>query len=99
MSVKPSVSFSSIEEVFILREQGETIDALQPVPTPTPNPIVTAKPTVTTGIYSYATQSTVDDSAIYHYPTPTPDPNITPPPTPTPRPSKPVPEAAWLEYK
>ena len=99
VSVLPSVNFSSIEEVFILREQVESIDDLQPVPTPTPNPIVTVQPTATTNIYAYSTQSAVDDNAIYHFPTPTPDPNVTPTPSPTPKPTKPVPEAAWLNYR
>ena len=99
VSVLPAVNFSSIEEVFILREQVESIDDLQPVPTPTPNPIVTVQPTATSNIYAYSTQSAVDDNAIYHFPTPTPDPNVTPSPTPTPKPTKPVPEEAWLNYR
>ena len=97
VSVKPAVSFTAIEEVFVLREQIETIDELPPVPTPTPMPIITPAPTVTSDIYSYATKSVVDDNAVYSYPTPTPDPNVTPAPTPTPRPTKPVPEAEWLK--
>lgn len=99
VSIRPSVSFSSIEEVFVLREQVESIDELQPVPTPTPNAVVTVQPTITNNPYAFTTQSTVDDNAVWHFPTPTPDPNVTPTPTPTPRPTKPVPEAAWLEYK
>ena len=96
VSVLPAVDFSAIEEVFVLREMVQSIDELEAVPTPTPNPIITAQPTTTTNIYSYTTPSTVDDNAIFYYPTATPDPNVTPTPSPTPRPTKPVPEAAWL---
>ena len=101
VSVRPAVDFSSIEEVFILREEIYPQDdavpsALPAVPTATPQPIVTPKPTATTSIYAYATAQAVDDNAVYQYPTATPDPNATPAPTPTPKPTKPVPEAAWL---
>lgn len=96
VTIEPSVNFSSIEEVFVLRQQVETIDQLPAVPTPTPIPVTTPAPTKTTDIYAYTTKQVVDDDAAYHYPTPTPDPNATPTPTPTPKPTKPVPEAAWL---
>jgi len=97
LTITPSANFASIEEVYVLREEiASQSDPLSPVVTPTPVPVVTAKPTTTTGIYAVATQSAVDDNAIYYLPTPTPDPNVTPTPSPTPAPSKPVPEAAWV---
>ena len=98
ISVHPAVSFSAIEEVFILRKQVETIDELPIVPTPTPIPVVTVAPTSTRNdIYAYETPSIVGDDTPFRYPTPTPDPNITPTPTPAPTPTIPVPEAAWIE--
>lgn len=72
--VSPNVNFSSIEEVFVLREVVETIgEALPPVPTATPRPMVTAKPTTTTSIYSVATKSVYNDNDVWYYPTATPD--------------------------
>ena len=97
--VQPGVNFSSVEDVFVLRELVQTVDSLPVVVTPTPIPIVTPAPTATVGIYNYVTPSVVNDDEIYLYPTATPDPNVTPTPTPTPRPTKPNPEAAWLNDK
>lgn len=100
VSVHPAVNFSSIEEVFVLRKQVETIDELPVVPTPTSIPVLTPEPTATRpDIYTYQTPSIVDDDAPFQYPTATPDPNVTATPTPAPTPSKPVPEAAWIEDK
>ena len=97
VSVHPAADFSSIEEVFILRKQVETIDELPVVPTPTSIPVVTPVPTVTTNIYSYETPSVVGDDAIFAYPTATPDANVTATPTPAPTATQPIPEAAWIQ--
>ena len=97
VSVHPAADFSAIEEVFILRKQVETIDALPVVPTATPIPVVTVEVTPTTNIYQYVTPSVVKDDSTFEYPTPTPDPNLTPTPTPAPTPTQPVPEAAWIQ--
>lgn len=95
--VNPSVNFSSIEDVFVLRIQVETIDEVLPsVPTATPRPIVTTQPTNTTNnIYAYETPAVVDDNAIWKYPTATPV--VTPSPEPTAKnDEKTVPEALWV---
>ena len=99
VAVQPSVNFASIEDVFVLREQVENVnDVLNAVPTATPHPIVTAKPTTAmSNIYAYETPKVVDDNAIWYYPT------VTPVATPTPEPTakadeKTVPEALWLAH-
>ena len=95
--VAPAVDFSSIEEVFVIREVVQTIDeALPSVPTATPRPIVTPVPTNTTSIYSYATQQVYDENAVWLYPTVTPAPTATPDSTIAPSASKKVPEEMWL---
>ena len=97
--VQPAADFSSIENVFVLRELVESVDQLPMLVTPTPIPVATPIPTKAITIYDYVTPSTVNDNDIYYFPTPTPDPNTTPTPSPTPRPTKPNPEAAWLNSK
>lgn len=95
--ISPAADFSSIEEVFVLREVVQTIDEVLPnVPTPTPRPIVTAKPTSTTSIYSYATQQVYDENAAWLYPTVTPTPTTEPDTTDSPTENKKVPEEMWL---
>lgn len=94
--VAPSANFSSIEEVFVLRKSVQTIDEVLPaVPTATPRPIVTAKPTSTTSIYAYATQQVYDENAVWTYPTITPTPTVEPAMTSKPDDKK-VPEEMWL---
>ena len=96
--VSPAVQFSSIEEVFVLREQVETAgESLPAVPTATPKPIVTIKPTATSNIYSYETPRAVDDNAIWVMPTATPSVTAVPETTKAPGSDKPIPEASWLE--
>ncbi len=95
--IAPAVDFSSIEEVFVLRQIVQTIDEVLPsVPTATPRPIVTPVPTSTTSIYSYATQQVYTDDAVWTYPTVTPSPTVTPDSTVAPSASKRVPEEMWL---
>ena len=95
--ISPAVDFSSIEEVFVLRKVVETIDEVLPsVPTPTPRPIVTAKPTSTTSIYSYATQKVYDENEAWLYPTITPTPTVVPDNTQSPTENKKIPEEMWL---
>jgi len=95
--VSPNVNFSSIEEVFVLRQVVETIDeALAPVPTPTPRPMVTAKPTTTTSIYSVATKSVYNDSDVWYYPTATPDTTTAPSTSQKPVSTKRPAEDIWI---
>lgn len=95
--VAPAADFSSIEEVFVLRQVVQTINEVLPsVPTATPRPIVTAVPTNTTSIYQYATQSVYDDNAAWLYPTITPTPTTTPDSVVAPSASRKVPEEMWL---
>lgn len=97
--VQPAVNFASIEDVFVLREQIDTVsDVLEAVPTPTPHPIVTPKPTSTvSSIYAYETPKLVDDNAVWVYPTETPVATPTPEPTAK-ADEKSVPEALWLTH-
>ena len=97
--IRPAVNFSSIEHVFVLREQVDTInDVLEAVPTSTPRPIVTVKPTATlNNIYAYETPKVVDDNAVWVRPTATPVTTPTPEPTPK-NDTKTVPEALWLTH-
>lgn len=95
--IAPSVNFSSIEEVFVLRTVVQTIDEVLPVvPTATPRPIVTPVPTTTTSIYAYATQQVYDEDAVWTYPTVTPEPTVVPDFTEAPNENKRVPEEMWL---
>ncbi len=95
--IAPSVDFSSIEEVFVLREVVEAIDDVLPVvPTATPRPVVTPVPTSTTSIYSYATQQVYNENDVWLYPTTTPEPTPVSDATVAPSASKKVPEEMWL---
>lgn len=95
--VSPAADFSSIEDVFVLRQLVETIDDMLPVvPTPTPRPITTANPTTASTPYAYATQPVVDDNAIWTYPTLGSEATIQPSPTPMRHADDPVPELKWL---
>ncbi len=95
--ISPACDFSSIEEVYVLRQVVQTIDDVLPVvPTPTPRPIVTPVPTNTTSIYSYATQQVYDENAAWLYPTLTPTPTIVPDSSVSPTASKRVPEEMWI---
>ncbi|MBQ1258294.1 MAG: rod shape-determining protein MreC [Clostridia bacterium] len=95
--IQPAADFSSIEEVFVLRQIVETIDDVLPsVPTATPRPVVTPVPTNTTSIYSYATQQVYDENAAWLYPTITPEPTNTPDSTVAPSATRKVPEEMWL---
>ena len=97
--VQPAAEFSSIEEVFVLRQQVETIDEnLAPVPTATPRPIAfTVKPTSSVSIYAVATAKVMDENAVWTRPTATPDATLVPSATPDLNDGKKAPEAIWLE--
>ncbi|MBQ3080541.1 MAG: rod shape-determining protein MreC [Clostridia bacterium] len=69
--VNPSVNFASIEEVYVLKEVVG-YDYLPALPTETPRPIVTPKPTAVSDIYTYETPKAIDDNAAWSYPTVTP---------------------------
>lgn len=95
--VSPAADFTSIEDVFVLRQLVETLDdALPSVPTPVPRPVTTPNPTSTSTIYAVPTQTLVDDNAIWTYPTIGSDPTPTPTKTPMPHENNPIPELDWL---
>lgn len=96
--ISPAADFSSIEDVFVLRQLVETIDDMLPVvPTPSPRPVTTLSPTATNTASAYATQPVIDDNAIWTYPTLGSEATIQPSPTPMPHADDPVPELKWLD--
>ncbi len=94
--VKPAVNFASIEEVYVIRKVS-SYDYLPIVPTATPRPVVTPKPTTTTSIYAYETPKVIDENAAWLYPTVTPSATQSAGDSYRPTTTKKPPESIWID--